>query len=172
MFSPYRPGVAAAEQARIDPFLHNTDARIDGALERPGPVAGDLANRWRPMACMHEGEPRRKAVADLSLDLRPSLHGCGVDCARARRCRSRGTRGRAIASAATSGASSASSTRGTGRADRLPMGAVYEATMRCNLHCEFCYVGDLLNIEGEWRQELTLEALRTAFPGQAASRSA
>jgi MoaA/NifB/PqqE/SkfB family radical SAM enzyme len=52
----------------------------------------------------------------------------------------------------------------TGRADRLPMGAVYEATMRCNLHCEFCYVGDLLNIEGEWRQELSLEALRKAFP--------
>jgi MoaA/NifB/PqqE/SkfB family radical SAM enzyme len=52
----------------------------------------------------------------------------------------------------------------TGRADRLPMGAVYEATMRCNLHCEFCYVGDLLNIEGEWRQELTLEGLRKAFP--------
>ncbi len=36
--------------------------------------------------------------------------------------------------------------------------------MRCNLHCEFCYVGDLLNIEGEWRQELTLESLRRAFP--------
>jgi MoaA/NifB/PqqE/SkfB family radical SAM enzyme len=36
--------------------------------------------------------------------------------------------------------------------------------MRCNLHCEFCYVGDLLNIEGEWREELTLEALRKAFP--------
>ena len=52
----------------------------------------------------------------------------------------------------------------SGRADRLPTGAVYEATMRCNLHCEFCYVGDLLNIEGEWRQELSLEALRTAFP--------
>ena len=52
----------------------------------------------------------------------------------------------------------------TGRADRLPMGAVYEATMRCNLHCEFCYVGDLLNIEGEWREEMTLDALRTAFP--------
>ncbi len=52
----------------------------------------------------------------------------------------------------------------TGRADRLPMGAVYEATMRCNLHCEFCYVGDLLNIEGEWRQELSLEALASAFP--------
>src|SRR3954465_2289135 len=55
---------------------------------------------------------------------------------------------------------------GTGRADRLPMGAVYEATMRCNLHCEFCYVGDLLNIEGEWREELTLDALRKAFPDQ------
>jgi MoaA/NifB/PqqE/SkfB family radical SAM enzyme len=54
----------------------------------------------------------------------------------------------------------------TGRADRLPVGAVYEATMRCNLHCEFCYVGDLLNIEGEWRQELTLDALRKAFPEQ------
>src|SRR6185312_1546087 len=55
---------------------------------------------------------------------------------------------------------------GTGRADRLPMGAVYEATMRCNLHCEFCYVGDLLNLEGEWRQELTLEALAKAFPDE------
>jgi MoaA/NifB/PqqE/SkfB family radical SAM enzyme len=52
----------------------------------------------------------------------------------------------------------------TGRADRLPMGAVYEATMRCNLHCEFCYVGDLLNIEGEWREEMTLDALSRAFP--------
>ncbi len=52
----------------------------------------------------------------------------------------------------------------TGRADRLPIGAVYEATMRCNLHCEFCYVGDLLNVEGEWREELTLEALDKAFP--------
>src|ERR671919_2211806 len=54
----------------------------------------------------------------------------------------------------------------SGRADKLPMGAVYEATMRCNLHCEFCYVGDLLNLEGEWRQELTLEALSKAFPEQ------
>ncbi len=52
----------------------------------------------------------------------------------------------------------------TGRADRLPFGAVYEATMRCNLHCEFCYVGDLLNLEGEWRQELPLDALASAFP--------
>jgi Fe-coproporphyrin III synthase len=52
----------------------------------------------------------------------------------------------------------------SGRADRLPMGAVYEATMRCNLTCEFCYVGDLLNIEGEWRQEMTLDGLRRAFP--------
>src|SRR3954463_3750090 len=55
---------------------------------------------------------------------------------------------------------------GTGRADRLPMGAVYEATMRCNLHCEFCYVGDFLNLEGEWRQELSLDALAKAFPEQ------
>jgi MoaA/NifB/PqqE/SkfB family radical SAM enzyme len=52
----------------------------------------------------------------------------------------------------------------TGRANRLPMGLVYEATMRCNLHCEFCYVGDLLNLEGEWREELSPEALAKAFP--------
>jgi MoaA/NifB/PqqE/SkfB family radical SAM enzyme len=57
-------------------------------------------------------------------------------------------------------------TEKSGRADRLPVGAVYEATMRCNLHCEFCYVGDLLNIEGEWRQEMTLDALARAFPAQ------
>ncbi len=49
-------------------------------------------------------------------------------------------------------------------ADRVPAGVVYEATMRCNLKCEFCYVGDLLNLEGEWREELTLDALRKAFP--------
>jgi hypothetical protein len=36
-FSPYRAGLSGADQARIDPFLHNTDARIDEALERPGP---------------------------------------------------------------------------------------------------------------------------------------
>lgn len=53
-----------------------------------------------------------------------------------------------------------------GQAGRLPAGVVYEATMRCNLHCEFCYVGTLLNIEGEWRQELPLETLRRAFPDQ------
>jgi MoaA/NifB/PqqE/SkfB family radical SAM enzyme len=55
----------------------------------------------------------------------------------------------------------------TGRADRLPAGAVYEATMRCNLHCEFCYVLDFLNIEGEWRQEMTLDRLKQAFPDHA-----
>ena len=54
-----------------------------------------------------------------------------------------------------------------GRAGQLPAGVVYEATMRCNLTCEFCYVGDLLNIEGEWRQELPLEVLRRAFPADA-----
>ena len=53
---------------------------------------------------------------------------------------------------------------GSGRAHRLPRGIVYEPTMRCNLHCEFCYVGDLLNIEGEWRHELPLETIRRAFP--------
>jgi Dolichyl-phosphate-mannose-protein mannosyltransferase len=37
-FSPYRPGTSAAEQARVEPFLHNTDTPIDGALERPGPM--------------------------------------------------------------------------------------------------------------------------------------
>jgi MoaA/NifB/PqqE/SkfB family radical SAM enzyme len=56
--------------------------------------------------------------------------------------------------------------RGNGRADRLPVGVVYESTMRCNLHCEFCYVGNLLNIEGEWRQELPLDLLTRAFPEQ------
>ena len=56
--------------------------------------------------------------------------------------------------------------RKDGRADRLPIGAVYEATMRCNLHCEFCYVLDFLNIEGEWRQEMTLDSLKRAFPDQ------
>ncbi len=35
-----------------------------------------------------------------------------------------------------------------GRADRLPIGAVYEATMRCNLHCEFCYVDRLPQYRG------------------------
>ncbi|HET9369111.1 MAG TPA: hypothetical protein VFO19_02645, partial [Vicinamibacterales bacterium] len=50
-----------------------------------------------------------------------------------------------------------------GKAGPAPSGLVYEATMRCNLHCEFCYVGDLLNIEGEWRQELPLEVLERAF---------
>lgn len=54
----------------------------------------------------------------------------------------------------------------SGRADRLPAGAVYEATMRCNLHCEFCYVLDFLNLEGEWRQEMTIDRLRQAFPDQ------
>jgi Dolichyl-phosphate-mannose-protein mannosyltransferase len=37
VFSPYRPGLSEAERARIDPFLHNTDTRIDAALDRPGP---------------------------------------------------------------------------------------------------------------------------------------
>ncbi|MEO5895883.1 MAG: glycosyltransferase family 39 protein [Vicinamibacterales bacterium] len=36
-FSPYKAGVSEAERARVEPFLHNTDTRIDDALERPGP---------------------------------------------------------------------------------------------------------------------------------------
>ncbi len=35
VFSPYRDGPG---EARPEPFLHNTDARIDVSLERPGPV--------------------------------------------------------------------------------------------------------------------------------------
>jgi hypothetical protein len=35
VFSPYRDGPG---NARPEPFLHNTDARIDPSLERPGPV--------------------------------------------------------------------------------------------------------------------------------------
>ena len=37
-FSPYRADVAAAERASVAPFLHNTDARLHAALERPGPT--------------------------------------------------------------------------------------------------------------------------------------
>lgn len=36
-FSPYRPGTSEVDRARIEPFLHNTDTPIAGALERPGP---------------------------------------------------------------------------------------------------------------------------------------
>jgi Dolichyl-phosphate-mannose-protein mannosyltransferase len=39
VFSPYRDALVAGEAgAPPEPFLHNTDARIVGALERPGPV--------------------------------------------------------------------------------------------------------------------------------------
>jgi hypothetical protein len=37
-FSPYRAGTSDAERIRTDAFLHNTDARIGAALERPGPL--------------------------------------------------------------------------------------------------------------------------------------
>jgi hypothetical protein len=37
-FSPYRADVDAARRAAVPPFLHNIDARIDPALERPGPT--------------------------------------------------------------------------------------------------------------------------------------
>ena len=102
-------------------------------------------------------------MADLSVDLRPSM---------ARLKESIATRARALPLARHAWARFRRHRyekrirrfldEKTGEADRLPIGAVYEATMRCNLHCEFCYVGDLLNIEGEWRQELNLDALRHA----------
>jgi hypothetical protein len=38
VFSPYRNAVEPADNPQAVPFLHNTDARIDEALERPGPV--------------------------------------------------------------------------------------------------------------------------------------
>jgi hypothetical protein len=39
VFSPYRDARAArGGGSRPEPFLHNTDARIDASLERPGPV--------------------------------------------------------------------------------------------------------------------------------------
>lgn len=37
-FSPFRDDVPEAEQARVAPFQHNTDARMDAALQRPGPT--------------------------------------------------------------------------------------------------------------------------------------
>jgi hypothetical protein len=36
--SPYRADAGAAERAATAPFLHNTAARIQPALERPGPI--------------------------------------------------------------------------------------------------------------------------------------
>lgn len=37
-FSPYRADVSDARRQETAPFLHNTDARLDPALERPGPI--------------------------------------------------------------------------------------------------------------------------------------
>jgi len=36
-FTPYKAGATAAERSGVPPYLHNTAARIDPALERPGP---------------------------------------------------------------------------------------------------------------------------------------
>ena len=38
VFSPYRNGATPEGGAQVEPFLHNTDVRIVGALERPGPI--------------------------------------------------------------------------------------------------------------------------------------
>ena len=37
VFSPYRADASDAERQRTEPFLHNTDSRIEDALQRPGP---------------------------------------------------------------------------------------------------------------------------------------
>lgn len=53
--------------------------------------------------------------------------------------------------------------RADGVADALPHFVVYEPTLLCNLHCNFCYVADILNPE-DWRsKELTLEELDRIF---------
>jgi len=36
-FTPYKAAATAAERSGVPPYLHNTAARIDPALERPGP---------------------------------------------------------------------------------------------------------------------------------------
>ena len=36
-FTPYRTGSTVAQRAEVPPYLHNTSARIDPALARPGP---------------------------------------------------------------------------------------------------------------------------------------
>ena len=38
VFSPYRNAAEPGSGPQAVPFLHNTDTRIDRALERPGPV--------------------------------------------------------------------------------------------------------------------------------------
>ncbi len=38
VFSPYRSGLPPEALLAVEPFLHNTNARIDKRLERPGPV--------------------------------------------------------------------------------------------------------------------------------------
>jgi hypothetical protein len=38
VFAPYSPAAAPAGLVNVEPFLHNSDARMDPALARPGPV--------------------------------------------------------------------------------------------------------------------------------------
>ncbi|MBE3072953.1 MAG: hypothetical protein IMZ67_08260 [Acidobacteria bacterium] len=38
LFSPYSADVPADVRSAVEPFLHNTDARIVASLERPGPL--------------------------------------------------------------------------------------------------------------------------------------
>ena len=98
---------AAAEQARVEPFLHNTDTRIDGALERPGPLLEIWQLEWLWLLTRHT-----RTALDVSLreSLRTSVARLRESLkTRARALPSRATRGRATAGAGTSSASSASS---------------------------------------------------------------
>ena len=139
VFSPYRDAFR-----RASPSLSCTTL-MPGSIRR----SSDPVRSWRSGKSMVLVRKLRDRLATEARALPVARHAW----ARYRRRRYEGRIRRFLAD-------------GTGRADRLPMGAVYEATMRCNLHCEFCYVGDLLNIEGEWRQELPLDALAQAFPAQ------
>lgn len=53
-FSPYRPEATAQERASVPPFLHNTAAVVDPALERPGPII----EVWQLNGSPGDGRPR------------------------------------------------------------------------------------------------------------------
>jgi Dolichyl-phosphate-mannose-protein mannosyltransferase len=46
-FSPFRSGAGVGSGHAPEPYLHNTDARITSALERPGPVV-EIWRLWQP----------------------------------------------------------------------------------------------------------------------------
>ena len=147
--TPYRADADQTERAKVAPFLHNTDTPWHRALERPGPGI----EVWQVAA-----------LRDLPRTYACSAPSASSSCPARARGRWPVMRTHACANGAMRDASSASSPSRPAAPTASRTGLVYEATMRCNLTCEFCYVGDLLNLEGEWRQEMTLENLRRAFP--------